>query len=141
MPGPSGATPLYVGLGCRRGTPASELAGMLHQVLHAHGIPPSALAGLASIDLKRDEPGLLQLAEALALPLHVYSAVHLAAFTPRLSHRSATAFRHTGCYGVAESCALALAEQYAGAPARLRIERIVQDDMTLALAWAPASGG
>jgi len=141
MPAPFGVPSLYAGLGCRRGTPASHLAGLLRQVLQARDIPLDALAALASIDLKRDEPGLQQLAADLALPLHFYRAVHLAAFTPRLSHRSATAFSHTGCYGVAESCALALAEQLAGGTAQLRIERVVQDDMTLALAWVPASGG
>ncbi|MEE1924383.1 cobalamin biosynthesis protein [Pseudomonas sp. 148P] len=141
MPTSPGVGLLYAGLGCRRGTPASDLAGLLRQVLQDRDLPFSALAGLASIDLKRDEPGLLQLAEDLALPLHFYSAVQLAPFTPRLSHRSATAFRHTGCYGVAESCALALAEQLGGATAQLRVERVVLGDMTLALAWAPASGG
>ncbi|MHA6194796.1 cobalamin biosynthesis protein [Pseudomonas wadenswilerensis] len=141
MPASPGVSLLYAGLGCRRGTPASDLAGFLRQILQDHDLPFSALAGLASIDLKRDEAGLLQLAEDLALPLHFYGAVQLAPFTPRLSHRSATAFRHTGCYGVAESCALALAERLGGAPAALRVERIVQDDMTLALAWVPASGG
>ncbi|MFD2641767.1 cobalamin biosynthesis protein [Pseudomonas japonica] len=141
MPFPPGVTLLYAGLGCRRGIPASDLAGLVHDVLQAHDLSLAALAGLASIDLKRGEPGLLQLAEDLVLPLHFYSAAHLAAFTPRLSHRSATAFRHSGCYGVAESSALALAEQLGGAPAQLRVERHVRDDMTLALAWIPASGG
>lgn len=138
---PPGATPLFAGLGCRRGSSASALARLLQQTLQTHDLPVSALAGLASIDLKRNEPGLLRLAADLDLPLIFFSAAQLAPFAPRLSHHSATAFRHSGCHGVAESSALALAEQAGGGIAQLRITRIVQDDMTLALAWAPSFGG
>ena len=138
---PPGATPLFAGLGCRRGSSANALAGLLRQALQAHDLPFSALAGLASIDLKRNEPGLLHLAANLDLPLAFFSATQLAPFAPRLSHHSAIAFRHSGCHGVAESCALAMAEQSSGRVAQLRITRIVQDDMTLALAWAPSFGG
>ncbi|MCU1733566.1 MULTISPECIES: cobalamin biosynthesis protein [unclassified Pseudomonas] len=141
MPFPPGATPLFAGLGCRRSSPADNLAGLLRRTLKAHDLPLEALAGLASIDLKHDEPGLLQLAAQLALPLSFFSAAQLAPFAARLSHRSPVAFRHSGCHGVAESCALALAEQVSGLPAQLRVTRIVQDDMTLALAWAPSFGG
>ena len=141
MLAPPGVAPLYAGLGCRRGAPASELAGLLRDVMQSRNLPFAVLAGLSSIDLKRREPGLLQLADELGLPLHFFSAVHLASYAPRLSHRSAIAFQHSGCYGVAESCALALAEQIGGSQAALRVERIVRDDMTLALAWTPASGG
>lgn len=136
-----GAAPLFAGLGCRRGAPASELAGLLRDVMQSRNLPFAALAGLASIDLKREEPGLLQLARDLDLPLGFFSAAQLAPYAPRLSHRSEIVFLHSGCYGVAESSALALAEQVSGSPAQLRVERIVRDDMTLALAWAPASGG
>lgn len=141
MPVPPGAPLLFAGLGCRRGSPAEALAGLLERTLEAHDLPLAALAGLASIDLKQDEPGLLQLATRLDLPLHLFSAAQLAPFEARLSHRSAVAFRHSGCHGVAESAALALAEQITGQPARLRITRIVEHDMTLALAWAPPFGG
>ena len=141
MPLPPGATPLFAGLGCRRGCPADALAGLLQRTLHAHNLPLATLAGLASIDLKRDEPGLLQLAAFLNLPLQFFSAVHLAPFEPRLSHRSEVTFRHSGCHGVAESAALALAEQHGDHPARLHITRIAEDNMTLALAWAPSFGG
>lgn len=141
MPFPPGATSLFAGLGCRRGCPADDLAGLLQRTLHAHDIPLAALAGLASIDLKQDEPGLLQLASRFDLPLHFFSAAQLTPFDSRLSHRSDVAFRHSGCHGVAESAALALAEQLSGRPAELRIARIVEDDMTLALAWAPSFSG
>lgn len=132
---------LYAGLGCRRGCPAHELAALLEQVLLANDLPLATVAGLASIELKRDEPGLHALAAQLGIPLVFFSATQLAPFESRLSHRSPLAFAHSGCHGVAESAALALAEQLGGANATLRIPRSVQSDATLALAWAPPFDG
>lgn len=132
---------LYAGLGCRRGCPAHVLAALLEQALQAHQLPRSALRGLASIDLKRNEPGLQQLAAQLGLPLMFFSAAQLAPFDSRLSHRSAVAFTHSGCHGVAESTALALAEHSTGTHAVLRVPRTLQADATLALAWAPPFDG
>jgi len=131
---------LFVGIGCRRGCSATSLGNLLEQTLKAHGLPLSAVAGLASIDLKHDEPGLQQLAERLNVPLLFFSAEQLAAFESRLSHRSAVAYRHSGCYGVAESAALAMAEHLAGS-AQLHVTRTLQADASLALATATGFGG
>jgi cobalt-precorrin 5A hydrolase len=128
---------LVVGLGCQRGCPASTLRALLDQALQAHHIELRAIRALASIDLKRDEPGLLELAEQLALPLTFFSSAQLAAYEPQLSHRSEIAFERTGCYGVAESTALALAEQLAKNPAKLLITRQKYAQATVALASAP----
>ncbi len=132
----STAPTLVVGLGCQRGCPASTLRALLDQALQAYNIELRAIRALASIDLKRDEPGLLQLAEQLALPLTVFTSAQLAAYEPQLSHRSEIAFERTGCYGVAESAALALAEQLAQNPAKLLITRQKYAQATLALAFA-----
>ncbi|MCW2271423.1 cobalamin biosynthesis protein CbiG [compost metagenome] len=131
---------LFVGLGCRRGCPVDTLGNLLEHTLKAHGLPLAAVAGLASIDLKRDEPGLIQLASRLGVPVVFFSAAQLSAFEPRLSHRSDVAFAHSGCYGVAESAALALAEQVAG-PAHLQVTRTLHADAILALASAGGIGG
>lgn len=133
----STAPTLVVGLGCQRGCPASTLRVLLDQALQAHHIELRAIRALASIDLKRDEPGLLELAEQLALPLTFFSSTQLAAYEPQLSHRSEIAFERTGCYGVAESAALALAEQLVQTPAKLLITRQKYAQATFALASAP----
>lgn len=96
---------------------------MLDGALAAAGIDRSRITALASIDRKRDEPGLLALAQRLNLPLQCFSAERLADYEHRLSHRSTLAFAHTGCYGVAESAALALAEHLSNRHARLLITR------------------
>ena len=128
------APTLVVGLGCQRGCPASTLRALLDQALQAHQIALQQITALASIDLKRDEPGLIELAAQLGLPLTYFSSEQLAGFQPRLSHLSDIAFERTGCYGVAESAALALAEQLAQAPATLLISRQKYAQATLALA-------
>lgn len=133
---PGTAPTLVVGLGCQRGCPVSTLRALLDQALQAHKIELRAIKALASIDLKREEPGLIELAEQLALPLMYFSSEQLAGYQPQLSHRSDIAFERTGCYGVAESAALALAEQLTKAPAKLLISRQKYAQATLALAGA-----
>ena len=51
---------IYLGIGCRRGTGAAEIAGAVESALSAGGLPRCALAGAASIDLKMGESGLLE---------------------------------------------------------------------------------
>ncbi|NIE74794.1 cobalamin biosynthesis protein [Pantoea sp. Ap-967] len=126
---------LYAGFGCRRGCPVEDLDALLRHALAQHGLPLAAVRGIASLSRKADEPGLRLLAERLALPLVLLDAAQLQAFEPLLSHRSATAYAHCGCWGVAESCALALAEQQHGS-ARLAVARQATGNATVALACA-----
>ncbi|MGE8177496.1 cobalamin biosynthesis protein [Pseudomonas fluorescens] len=130
------APTLVVGLGCQRGCPASTLRTLLDQALQAHHIELQAIKALASIDLKRDEPGLIELARQLSLPLICFSSEQLSSYQAQLSHRSQVAFERTGCYGIAESAALALAEQLAQAPVKLLIPRQKYAQATFALAGA-----
>ena len=130
------APTLVVGLGCQRGCPASTLRALLDQALQANGIELKSIKALASIDLKRDEPGLQELAAQLALPLRYFSSEELSGYQSMLSHQSQIAYERTGCYGVAESAALALAEQLLQAPSKLLISRQKYAQATLALAGA-----
>ncbi|MFJ4445352.1 cobalamin biosynthesis protein [Pseudomonas sp. NPDC089422] len=126
---------LYAGFGCRRGCPVEVLDALLHEVLQQHGLNAIALRGFASIAGKADEPGLQQLAARHALPLVVFAAEQLQVYEPQLSHHSAVAYAHSGCWGVAESTALALAS-LSHASATLRVPRQVRGPATLALACA-----
>jgi len=130
------APTLVVGLGCQRGCPVSTLRALLDQALEAHQIPLRQIKALASIDLKRDEPALIELAEQLGLPMSFFSSEQLRPYQSQLSHHSQIAFERTGCYGVAESAALALAGQLVNAPVKLLIPRQKYAQATLALACA-----
>ncbi|EJN31442.1 cobalamin biosynthesis protein CbiG, partial [Pseudomonas sp. GM84] len=123
----------YAGFGCRRGCPVDVLDTLLRQSLASQGLALDTLRGIATISLKADEPGLRQLALRHGLILVVFDASQLQAFEPLLSHRSAPAYAHSGCWGVAESTALALASRELGS-ARLRVTRQSHGPATVALA-------
>jgi cobalt-precorrin 5A hydrolase len=125
---------LVLGLGCQRGCPALVLRGLIEVTLIEHDLALADITALASIDSKSSEPGLLELAKQLGLPLHFFSARQLLAYEDRLSHRSQISFDNTGCYGVAESAALAMATHLSGRPARLLIPRRKSSRATVALA-------
>lgn len=124
---------LYAGFGCRRGCSVEVLEHLLRRSLAAHGLAITAVRGIASIALKADEPGLSALSRRLALPLVCYDAQQLQPFLNQLSHRSEISHKTTGCWGVAESAALALAGGHGDQP-RLRISRQVFASATLAIA-------
>ncbi|MBC9250892.1 hypothetical protein A9179_11445 [Pseudomonas alcaligenes] len=121
------------GLGCRRGCSASELRQLLDSSLAAHGLHLADLAGLASIELKRDEPGLLELAQSLQLPLAWFSAEQLAPWQQQLSEACTHTLQVTGSAGVAEACALAQAAS-GGLRAVLVVSKQRSANATLALA-------
>ncbi|AJO79302.1 cobalamin biosynthesis protein [Pseudomonas sp. MRSN 12121] len=127
---------LVVGLGCQRGCPVEILRALLDRTLSTHRFERAQIRALASIDLKREEPALLALAAELEVPLGCFSSQQLAPYAPQLSHRSTLAYEHTGCYGVAESAALALAEHLARRPPKLLVPRQKCPQATLALACA-----
>ena len=134
---PDSTAPIWViGLGCRQGCSVDELLLLIEHSLSQAGIAISDLSAMASLDRKADEPGLMQLAEQLNLAFEVFSAKQLAPFVSRLSHRSERVLEQTGCWGIAESTALALAEHLSGAPARLLITRQSTAMATFALACA-----
>lgn len=70
---------LHLGIGCRKGTGASAIWEAVDTVLKDNNIDPRAVKCAASIDLKAEEPGLLQFCEERKLPVSFYSAGELKA--------------------------------------------------------------
>ena len=100
---------LALGIGCERNCPAEEIAALAGASLAAAGLAAGAVAAIVSVEAKLAESGIDTLARALGVPARFFSAERLLEETPRLSERSAAAFRATGCWGVAEGAALAAA--------------------------------
>ena len=75
-----------LGIGCRRGTSWSVIHGLVEEVLAESGIHPAAVKSVSTIDLKKDEPGLLAFCQRRGWPVEFYSAARLKAvagdFTP-----------------------------------------------------------
>ncbi|MEF2145789.1 MAG: cobalt-precorrin 5A hydrolase [Desulfovibrionaceae bacterium] len=95
---------LFAGLGCRKGAPATELLELLHSGLEQAGLARESLAGLASIEAKRDEPGLLRMAAELQLDIIFFAPQELG----RVSTPSPSAMvrKHMGVDSVCEAAAI-----------------------------------
>jgi cobalt-precorrin 5A hydrolase len=119
---------LFVGVGCNRGTPAAEIREMLDRVLKRAGLSAASVAGLATIDLKRDEAGLLALAQALAQPLRFYSREALGTVTD-VPSPSAMVAKHVGVNSVCEAAAL-----LAAGNGRLIVPKQISPNVTIAVA-------
>lgn len=99
--------PQYVaGMGCERNCPKSVLREILETTLQQAHLTVDKLSAIASIDVKHDEVGLIELANELNIPFHTYSATHLRRVEDQLTQRSDIVFKEVGCYGVAEAAAL-----------------------------------
>lgn len=123
-----------LGVGCARDAAPEELAALVEGVLAEAGIAPGALAAIATLDLKADEPAVLALAAGLGLPLRLFDAAALEAEAARLASPSEVVFAEVGCHGVAEGAALAAA----GPAAVLAVAKRKSGAATCALARAPA---
>ena len=66
-----------VGIGCRRGTSCEKIRDHVCRILEENRIFPQAVRAAASIDLKKDEPGLLQFVQETGWELQTFSAEEL----------------------------------------------------------------
>ena len=118
-------TEVYVHVGDYVNT-GTAIAALVDQLLAEHNVHPAAVGAVATIDLKKDETGLLDFCRDRGWPLSCYSAEELAAvegdFTPSDFVRSVT-----GVDNVCERAALLGAE-------RLLIKKTARDGITAALA-------
>ncbi|MFH1489111.1 MAG: cobalt-precorrin 5A hydrolase [Pseudomonadota bacterium] len=96
---------LVAGIGCNRNTGADELKGFLLDVMDRSGLSPGSLKGLASIDIKADEAGLLALAEELNLPLQFFKKDALNN-VETIKTPSTMVEKHTGAKSVCEAAAI-----------------------------------
>lgn len=117
---------LRLGLGCRRGTPADQIAQAVDRVLAEHKIHPAAVGSCASIDLKAEEPGLLDFCARRGWPVRFYTAAELAA-VPGAFTSSAFVKSVTGVDNVCERAALM-------GGGRLIVRKTAMDGVTVALA-------
>ncbi len=117
---------LHLGLGCRRGTEEETIRAAVEGTLEQAEIDPAAVKCAASIDLKKDEAGLLAFCEHKGWPVSFYTAEELKAlpgdFTP-----SAFVAQVTGVDNVCERAALMGAD-------RLILHKTAVNGVTVALA-------
>jgi cobalt-precorrin 5A hydrolase/precorrin-3B C17-methyltransferase len=102
-------TDLTLGLGCARGCDPDEMWKVVAATLAEADLAPAAVAAVGTIDLKADEPAMIETARRLGVPLRLFGAAELEAEAGRLANPSDVVFAEVGCHGVAEGAALALA--------------------------------
>ncbi len=120
---------LVVGVGCRRGVQSSDLEAAFGELLEEAGLARLSVRGLASIDLKADEAGLLAFATENRWPLLLYTKDQLNQVPGVMA--SAAARKATGARAVAEPAAL-----LAAGTDTLLVEKRKWKNLTLALARA-----
>ncbi len=95
---------LVAGVGASKGAPADEVLGLVESALRDAALSPASLAELATVDAKADEPGIVEAAERLGVPVVTYSAEELSGVdVPNPSDAPLTA---VGTPSVAEAAAL-----------------------------------
>lgn len=118
---------LVMGIGCNRGTSMLQITQAAQETCRLNGLFFEAVGRLASIDLKKDEEGLLQFAASANLDLHFFTAEELNS-VPGVSF-SAAAQKATGAQAVAEPAAILAAQTDT-----LLIRKTTWKDVTIALA-------
>ena len=121
---------IVVGIGCRRDSPASRIAGAVGEALTTAGIPVDSVDAFATPEFKADEAGIAEAAAAFGLPLRVVDRSRLDAVQTLCATRSRAAEKATGLGAVSEAAALAAA----GRNAALVLTRIARGGVTCAVA-------
>jgi cobalamin biosynthesis protein CbiG len=67
----------WVGVGCQRHTSRRMIEQAIAQVCQVHGIPEAAIAGVATIDRKANEAGLVEYCGDRQMPLRCFTAAQL----------------------------------------------------------------
>ncbi|AKU14031.1 putative cobalamin (vitamin B12) biosynthesis CbiG protein [Azoarcus sp. CIB] len=93
-----------LGLGCDRGTPSETIARAIDEALAQAGANLADVRAVASIDLKADEAGLLELAARHGWTIAFHPAATLADVP--VPNPSETVRRYTGTPSVSEAAAL-----------------------------------
>ena len=94
---------LVAGMGASRGVPVDEAQDLLSTALAGAGLAVGSLAAIATADIKSDEPGLVELARRLGVPLVTYDAATLG--TVPVPNPSDTVRAAVGTASVAEAAA------------------------------------
>lgn len=121
-----------VGVGCRKGTAPSALEQAVIDALSEAKVSVHAVSAIASIDVKKDEPAILELASKMGWPSVFYTADELAAVPGEFSS-SEFVKRTVGVDNVCERAACA-------SGGKLVLGKQAGDGITVAIACVDKGG-
>ena len=119
-----------LGVGCRRGTPQDAIETALTAMLDKSSLHKQAICAVATIDLKKDEPGLLAFCRGHNWPLYTYGTAQLQKASGNFT-ASAFVERVTGVDNVCERSAVLAA----GGP--ILWKKAAGNGVTMAVALKP----
>ena len=99
---------LWVGIGCQRGVSKLAIQRAIESVFTEYDLDIATIAGLATVDLKVHEPGLLDYCRELGWFLKIYSPERLNSVV--VTHPSQLVSELAGTASVAEAAALCAAQ-------------------------------
>lgn len=117
-----------VGMGCRKGTALENVEALLDKVRKEHRFSENSIEKICSIEIKKDEAALKQLAERLGVPFEVFSAEELNQLTGGFSS-SEFVNEITGVDNVCERSAVL------GSRGELLVNKQAQGGVTVAVAY------
>ncbi|MFT4105794.1 MAG: cobalamin biosynthesis protein [Lacrimispora sp.] len=122
---------LVLGIGCRKGVASEIIEKAVNQVLETQNLSKESLAACASIDLKKEEPGLCEFTAARGIRFYTFPSEVLAKVEGEFS-ASSFVKQVTGVDNVCERAALACVKELGGG--KLLVRKQAANGVTVAVA-------
>ncbi|HBI04472.1 MAG TPA: cobalamin biosynthesis protein CbiG, partial [Paenibacillaceae bacterium] len=121
---------IILGVGCNRGTEAEEIEMVIKETLEELGFSLDSVKAIGTIDLKKDEEGLLQVCNKYGWKFVYYKPEELNEIP--IEEPSDVVYRYTGAYGVSEPAC----KKYAGIE-KLAVTKKKSGNVTLSVGIIP----
>ena len=131
---------IVAGVGCKKGIPVDKIEHAVQDAFAKAGLRMEALCAVASIDLKKEEAGLLEFCETRKVPFETYTAEELQAVSGTFS-ASEFVTGVTGVDNVCERSAVKYASEHGANDGELLLRKQAQDGVTVALAYVGVASG
>ena len=131
---------IVAGVGCKKWMPVDKIGHAVQEAFAKAGLRMEALCAVASIDLKKEEAGLLEFCETRHVPFETYAAEELQA-VPGTYSASEFVSGVTGVDNVCERSAVKYASEHGANDGELLLRKQAQDGVTVALAYVGVASG
>lgn len=125
---------IVAGVGCKKGTPVDKIEHAVQDAFAKAGLRMEALCAVVSIDLKKEEAGLLEFCETRKVPFEAYAAEELQA-VPGTYSASEFVSGVTGVDNVCERSAVKYASEHGANDGELLLRKQAYGGVTVALSY------
>ena len=94
---------LVLGIGCRRGTTYEKLYDFINSSLIKYNLDIRAVAAIVSVDVKKDEDGIIKLAQKINCPFKTFEREEIKTVQDKYE-KSEFVLKTLGITGVCEPC-------------------------------------